>query len=335
MRAIPTLLATLAAAKILTFSLGAEDAASTQEAVARLEASKTFGVTPAGNNNGKSSFSPSSLPGSTEPDMSRVMEFDPFKSPILSAPPPEELQGPQLKQKPNRRIDRTATKEQEKEANWLLNGIEEQRKLMEEQQKSLNKEINDKSEITDDPFKDKSKKELTDHEKKNERNGTLSSPFNSGLGVYSQYTLKGMESLKQSSAFIDPLSMDTKDHAFNSQKSALTIDDPASAPLNATKVQSPIIDPLASFKTQTSTSSAPASRLSVTDWLAAVKEHERASLLPQQAPTIQNLYDQNQIHPKPPEVKLTTPTPLPSRPPANTMKNSLPPNRTIKDPNDF
>lgn len=345
MKAIPPLLpCTLAAVHLFALSLLAEAPAPMSEAVSRLEASKTFGVTPSGSTNNNSSSSQPNVTGTkNEADISSVLDNDPFKSPLFAPPPPDAL--PQTPQpRPNRRYERTLTKEQEKErekeSNWLIHGVEEQTKLMEETSKSplANDADNParKAEAERNQSKLQEDGSRLDMNRKTERTagGTLTNPLNAGLGIYSRYTLKGMEAMQQASMPVDPLSMDARDH-YTPLKAA---ENPADSAMNAANIQSPILDPMASTKMTLNAKTpvaTPNARLSVDDWLTAVKERERNSLLPQQAPTVQNFYDQYQVRPKAPEPKATPPPIVYNRPKAESMKNSIPPNRTIKDPNEF
>lgn len=333
MKANRSLLLALVTTLFLAFSLGAQDHSVPPEAISRLEASKTFGVTPAPANPSSSTGPAPVVTGKKEADISRLLDLNPLQNPIFDAPPPEALpQQPQQPQ-PRRRIDANV---KGKDSDWLLKGVEEQQRLMDEQEKA-GKDPS-KKEFTDDPLKSNKPTDVADRDKKKEKdnhaNGaTYSSPFNSGLGVYSRYTLSGMEAMKQTRAPIDPLSIDNMNHNA-SLKPSFVPEDPATAASDATKIRSPIIDPLATVKLDSTTPN-QASRLSVDDWLANVKERERAMLLPQQAPNVQDFYDKNQVRPKAAEPKLPPQPVVDTRPKANTMKNSLPPSRTIKDPNDF
>ncbi len=328
MKANPSLLLALVTTPFLAFSLGAQDNSIPAETVSRLEASKAFGVTPTPTNPAPASGPAAVITGKKEADISRVLDINPLQNPIFDAPPPEVLQPQQPQQpRPVRRIDANV---KNKDADWLLKGIEEQQKLMDEREKAENDPR--KKEFAEDPLKPAKASETAD-KKKNDKTDptastTFSSPFNSGLGVYSRYTLSGMDAMKQASEPIDPLSIDGVNH-----KPTFVPDDPLTAASDATKIRSPIIDPLASVKLERTPS--PTSRLSVDDWLANVKERERAALLPQQAPNMQDFYDKNQVRAKAPEPKITPPPVVDTRPKASTLKNSIPPNRTIPDPNEF
>ncbi|PAW75551.1 MAG: hypothetical protein B9S32_17630 [Verrucomicrobia bacterium Tous-C9LFEB] len=333
MKANPSLLLALVTTPFLVFSLGAQDNSVPAEAVSRLEASKTFGVTPASSNPAPASGPSAVVTGKKEADISRVLDINPLQNPLFDAPPPEVLQ-PQTPTEPARPVRRIDANVKNKDADWLLKGMEQQQKLMEEREKAENDPSN--KEFTDDPLKPKKPTETAGKKKddKNDRttSATFSSPFNSGLGVYSRYTLSGMDAMKQPTAPIDPLSIDSMSHNA-SLKPSFVPEDPLTAASDAAKIRSPIIDPLASVKLERAPSQT--SRLSVDDWLANVKERERAALLPQQAPNVQDFYDKNQVRAKAPEPKITPPPVVDTRPKASTMKNSIPPNRAIKDPNEF
>ncbi len=335
MKASPALLFSLAILLGAPFISSAQQPDDTQSAVNTLQASKTFGITvlPGGN---------SSVPDYPTADMTdkpagqtpQVFQYDPMRSdPIIAPPPPEALTPPGPKEKTPRRIinpDLTAVK---KDDDWLVKGVAAQQKLLEDQEKALT-DKKTKNPANDDLSNPNGTKK-TPADKTGTNSTTIGNPF------YSRYTTSGINALQPSTTLgaVDTIKFD------NGKKSNAklglpedTAADIIDAPANGVKVFSPILDAFAASKKALSMpnrSQVPNSRLSVDDWLKSVKDRERQSLQPKQAPTVQDFYAENLIKPKPIDVKPTMPTVTLSRPNAATMKNPLPPNRTIKDPNDF
>lgn len=323
------LLGCISAASLPLVSLEAQQNSIPPEAINRLEASRTFNVnTPAASTTGPG-YPQLDPRANQSADPATTIDYNPFKNSPLEAPPPVET--PETARNP-RRVNPTNAKN-EKDADWLLNGVEQQRKILEEQEKALTKESTNSNALTSSSALTSTKRDS----KNNLSTSTGSSAMTSGLGVYSRYTTSGLEALKQpAGTAYDPLAIHSSD------KSSLAPDptlNPLTAPEDGVKIQSPILDPLAIAKAETTpggVKSGPNSRISVNDWMTTVKERQRLSLQPQHAPSIADLYDQNQIRLKAPDPKLpTTPAPTLNRPKAANVPSPMPKKQTIRDPNDF
>lgn len=324
--------------------LQAQDDAAVRESVNHLEASKYL---QSDSSQPAPQYPAADVKSSSSFDFIGYLNSDPLGGGSILAPPPadvglDEFAPPVIQERKIRRVNRPKDPNKDDDSDWLAKGMEEQRKLMEHAQKAnstMSNPFEDDSDNADSPTPGSpqpSKKTLS----MSGKILTNSSLFGNDSGsIFSHYTTGGLEGIKTTStSFSDPMSMGANDNiGFGEvKKSMIDAKDP-------TKIDAPIIDPLAMIKSTLAMSNSapimPNSRLTPNDWMTNEKDRERLGLSPPQPPNVTDLYSLNQIKlktpdPKPTFVTTTTSGPINARPSAATIKNSLPPNRTIRDPND-
>jgi hypothetical protein len=316
------------------FPLAAQQSDPTPDAVKNLNASRSFTEVSALPASKGSDIPDVSLsPKSAVTDNSAAFDKDPLRQDplhigfLFKAPTPEQIAPPEVpvdfgKSKVLRKPILPGTND---DSDWLVKGVEEQQKWMADREKAL---------------AEKRQRNATNNFDLFDSNGVRKqkqSTYSALIGgkVFSRYTTNGVDSLSSlndASKLVGDRRTGSKSGLAGGEGTATDSATTAVVAQNTALINDPISMTKSSMNTSSWTELSK-SRLSVDEWIRSLKAQEKQAQKLKSPSLLMRPSDEKSGNTVASETLPQTPTY--TRPTAQSQKSSLPPNRQIKDPNDY